>query len=98
MILPIEAGRWVEGWASDFGGLTDTPDINTSNSGRWERRIAAATRARAADQTEMNGIHLVLIDMNNGIFGPYLAAIDRIFIPGRGRRRRPLVPTCIPLM
>jgi hypothetical protein len=30
--------------------------------------------------TEMTRIHLVLFAMNNRIFGPYLPAIDRIFI------------------
>jgi hypothetical protein len=33
---------------------------------------------------EMNRICLVLFAMNNRIFGPYLAAIDRILISGMG--------------
>jgi hypothetical protein len=35
---------------------------------------------RSGDITEMNRTCLVLYDMNNRIFGPYLAAIDRILI------------------
>jgi hypothetical protein len=42
--------------------------------------LAFWTVRRCPTIAEMNRIRLVLLDMNNRIFGPYLAAIQRILI------------------
>jgi hypothetical protein len=41
--------------------------------------------------TEMKRIHLILFDMNNRKFAPYLAAVNRILISPRPRKSRYVV-------
>jgi hypothetical protein len=68
-------------------------ELGSLTSRRNSCKHPAAALRRSTGITEMNRLRLVLFEMNNRMFGPYLEVMDRILFPVMTRHAYPHMPS-----